>query len=89
MVIAVGRLVPVKRFDLLLEALIALKARHPDLEAIIVGEGYKRDELEAQRYAARGEDWISLPGRLDDDEVLDLYRRAGCSRARRHARAGA
>jgi glycosyltransferase involved in cell wall biosynthesis len=76
LVIAVGRLVPVKRFDLLLEALIALKARHPDLEAIIVGEGYKRDELEAQRYAARGEDWISLPGRLDDDEVLDLYRRA-------------
>ena len=76
LVVAVGRLVPVKRFDLLIDVLVALKASHPALEAVIVGEGYKRDELEAQRYAARAEDWIHLPGRSDDDEVLDLYRRA-------------
>jgi len=76
LVLAVGRLVPVKRFELLVDALLRLKDAHPALEAVIVGEGYKREELEAQRYAARAEDWIHLPGRLDDDEVLDLYRRA-------------
>jgi glycosyltransferase involved in cell wall biosynthesis len=76
LVVAVGRLVPVKRFEMLIDALVELKHRHPGLEAVIVGEGYKRDELDAQRYAARAEDWIHLPGRIDDDEVLALYRRA-------------
>src|SRR3954451_19266270 len=38
LVVAVGRLVPVKRFDLLIEALIQVKSQHPTLEAIIVGE---------------------------------------------------
>src|SRR5579862_2865652 len=33
LVLAVGRLVPVKRFHILVGALVALKERHPDLEA--------------------------------------------------------
>jgi glycosyltransferase involved in cell wall biosynthesis len=76
LVLAVGRLVPVKRHDLLVEALIELKRRHPTLEAVIAGDGYKRDELEAQLHAARAEDWIHLPGRISDEDVVDLYRRA-------------
>src|SRR5947199_8101053 len=64
LVVAVGRLVPVKQFDVLVDALVALKARHPGLEAVIVGEGYRREELEAQIHAARAEAWISLPGRV-------------------------
>ena len=47
LVVAVGRLVPVKRFDVLLRALAALKAEHPTLRAVIVGEGYERPALEA------------------------------------------
>ena len=58
LVVAVGRLVPVKQFDVLVDALLALKADHPDLEAVIVGEGYTREELEAQIHAARAESWI-------------------------------
>ncbi len=76
LVVAVGRLVPVKRFDMLVEALVGLKQRQPDLEAVIVGEGYCRDELESQIHEASAEEWISLPGHLDDDAVVDLYRRA-------------
>jgi glycosyltransferase involved in cell wall biosynthesis len=49
LVVAVGRLVPVKRFDVLLRALAPLKADHPDLEAVIIGEGYERAALEALR----------------------------------------
>jgi glycosyltransferase involved in cell wall biosynthesis len=47
LVVAVGRLVPVKRFEMLIDALVELKRLHPTLEAEIAGDGYKRDELEA------------------------------------------
>jgi glycosyltransferase involved in cell wall biosynthesis len=76
LVVAVGRLVPVKRFDLLIDALVELKAEHPALEGIIVGEGYERPGLEARIAAAGAGSWLHLPGHQTDDEVLDLYRRA-------------
>lgn len=76
LVVAVGRLVPVKQFDILVDALVRLRARHPDLEAVIVGEGYRRDQLESQIHEARADRWLHLPGRITDDEVIDLYRRA-------------
>jgi glycosyltransferase involved in cell wall biosynthesis len=76
LVVAVGRLVPVKRFDALIDAVVALRADHPALEAVIVGEGYRREELEHQIHAARAESWIHLPGRVDEDTKVDLYRRA-------------
>ena len=90
LVVAVGRLVPVKRFDLLIDALVALKAAHPALEAVIVGEGYQRDD-------ARGPDPRSRRRALDPPARPRRRRRAaststggrGCSRARRPARAGA
>ncbi|MBK5287383.1 MAG: glycosyltransferase family 4 protein [Acidimicrobiia bacterium] len=76
LVVAVGRLVPVKRFDLLVEVLVALHERHPAMEAVIVGEGYRREQLEMQIHEAGAERYIHLRGRIDDDEVIDLYRRA-------------
>ena len=76
LVVAVGRLVPVKRFELIVDALVTLKARHPSLEAMIVGEGYERPALEARVSFARAGDWLHLPGHLDDDALLELYRRA-------------
>jgi glycosyltransferase involved in cell wall biosynthesis len=76
LVVAVGRLVPVKRFDLLIESLVRAKASVPDLQAVIVGEGYERDALEAQRRRHGAEEWLSLPGRAGDDELVDWYRRA-------------
>jgi len=75
-VVGVGRLVPVKRFHLLIDALVQLRERHPTLEAVIVGEGSDRPKLEAQIQAAGAGGWISLPGRLADDELVALYRRA-------------
>ena len=46
LVVAVGRLVPVKRFEVMIEALVRVKRRHPDLVAVIAGEGYERGTLE-------------------------------------------
>jgi glycosyltransferase involved in cell wall biosynthesis len=76
LVVAVGRLVPVKRFDLLVDALAAVHQRQPAMRAVIVGEGYEREALEAQIRELGAGDWISLPGRLDAASLIDLYRRA-------------
>jgi len=76
LVVAVGRLVPVKRFDLLIAALVRAKRAHPGLRAAIVGEGYERPRLEAMVRGFGAEGWLRLPGRLGEPAVLDLYRRA-------------
>jgi glycosyltransferase involved in cell wall biosynthesis len=75
-VVAVGRLVPVKRFDVLMEALGRVRTVLPGLRAVIIGEGYERDALEGLRRRLGADDWIELPGRLSDEAVLDWYRRA-------------
>jgi glycosyltransferase involved in cell wall biosynthesis len=76
LVVAAGRLVPVKRFDMLIDTLVELRGRHPGLEAVIVGEGYERPALEARIRAAGAGGWLSLPGHLSDDDLLALYRSA-------------
>src|ERR1700733_11457038 len=76
LVVAVGRLVPVKRFDALLRALAKVKADQPELRAVIIGEGYERAALEALRDELGATEWISLPGRVDDAELVAWYRRA-------------
>jgi glycosyltransferase involved in cell wall biosynthesis len=76
LVVAIGRLVPVKRFDLLFDALADARAAVPDLELVVVGEGYERAQLEAQRHRMGADGWIHLPGRVPLDELIDLYRRA-------------
>ncbi len=76
LVIAVGRLVPVKRFDWFIEAMTTLRRRHPRLRAVIVGEGYERPALEAHVERAGARSWLTLPGRLTEDALIDLYQRA-------------
>jgi glycosyltransferase involved in cell wall biosynthesis len=60
----------------LFRALAPLKADHPDLEAVIIGEGNERAALEALRAELDATDWIHLPGRVSDDELVEWYRRA-------------
>jgi len=75
MVVAVGRLAPVKRYDVLVRAAHHARARVPGLRLVIVGDGYEKprvcsviDELDAG-------DWVTLRGHVTDDELVDLYRR--------------
>jgi glycosyltransferase involved in cell wall biosynthesis len=76
LVVAVGRLVPVKRFDLLMRSLAALRERIPALRAVIIGEGYARSQLEQVRAELGAESWLELPGRVEDGELVEWYRRA-------------
>lgn len=75
-VVAVGRLVPVKRFHLLIDALVRAKERVPALRAAIVGDGYEREALERRVRDAAADDWLELPGRLTDEALVDAYRQA-------------
>lgn len=76
LVVAVGRLVPVKRFEMMIESLVRVKRLQPDLVAVIAGEGYERPQLESLVRARGAESWISLPGFVEDHDLIDLYRSA-------------
>lgn len=76
LVVAVGRLAPVKRFDELIRAAVAARERVAGLQLVIVGEGALRPALDAQiaRLAARS--WITLLGRQRHEHLASLYQRA-------------
>ena len=76
LVVAVGRLVPVKRFDALIDALAEVRRRVPQMKAVIVGDGFERPKLESKAASLGAGEWLSMPGHLPDDELLDMYRRA-------------
>jgi glycosyltransferase involved in cell wall biosynthesis len=76
LVVAVGRLVPVKRLHLLIDALAAIRPRIPTLRAVLVGEGYERESLETHVHEVGADDWITFAGWVDEATLRDLYRRA-------------
>ncbi|MDZ5697964.1 glycosyltransferase family 4 protein [Chelativorans sp. M5D2P16] len=60
--VAVGRLVPQKGFDLLLEAFARIAAKHDNWHLTIWGEGPERPRLTAQRDALGLKGRVALPG---------------------------
>jgi glycosyltransferase involved in cell wall biosynthesis len=76
LVVAVGRLVTYKRFDRLIETLVGVHRRHPALRVVIAGEGTERSALEALISRHDASSWISMPGRVDDEALVDLYQSA-------------
>lgn len=61
-IIAVGRLVPQKGFDLLIDAFSRLAEAFPDWDLFIFGDGYLRPELERLREERNLGNRIMLPG---------------------------
>ena len=59
---AVGRLVPQKGFDLLLEAFAAISGAHPEWKLVIWGEGPERARLERRRDELGLAGSVRLPG---------------------------
>jgi glycosyltransferase involved in cell wall biosynthesis len=70
LVLAVGRLVPAKSFENLVEAVSLLRGRYPGVRCLIVGEGRSEEEIRAaiERFAAG--DLVTLAGARTD--VPDL-----------------
>jgi colanic acid/amylovoran biosynthesis glycosyltransferase len=76
LVVAVGRLVEKKGFDVLLDALARLHQRHPEVRAVIAGDGALADDLQAQRDRLGLQSVVDLPGPLPQTQVRDLLARA-------------
>jgi glycosyltransferase involved in cell wall biosynthesis len=76
LVMALGRIAPVKRYDVLVRAAHHARARVPGLRLHIVGEGYERPVVESVIDELDAADWVTLRGHLSEDEKIDLYRRA-------------
>jgi glycosyltransferase involved in cell wall biosynthesis len=76
LVVAVGRLMPSKRFDELVDLCAQVRRRVPDLHLVIVGDGYERPALEAQVDALDAHGWVRIAGKVSDEELLSLYRQA-------------
>jgi glycosyltransferase involved in cell wall biosynthesis len=75
-VVAVGRLVPVKRYDELIRAVAEARRRQPRLSLTIVGEGYEREQLDQLVLDLDLADSVTFAGRVSDHELVALYRRA-------------
>ncbi|NEX92353.1 glycosyltransferase [Caulobacter sp. 17J65-9] len=73
-VLGVGRLAPVKRFELLVEAFAQAAPAHPDWTLVLLGEGPERDRLErlVADHGLAGR--ILLPGRAGN--MTAWYQRA-------------
>jgi glycosyltransferase involved in cell wall biosynthesis len=72
--LAAGRLVPQKGFDLLIDAFACLSERHGDWDLAIVGEGPERQHLESDISARGLGTRVFLPGWAGN--IADWYRRA-------------
>ena len=74
-VLCLSRLVPRKGFDVVIHAAADLARTRPHLR-VVVGGGRGRDRSRLERIAARTGAPVRFLGRVDDDELPDLY---GCA----------
>lgn len=77
LIVAVARLNPVKRLDVLLRACALLRDRGASFRCVIVGDGPCRAELEELRRELRLERLLTLAGPAEQGVVADWWRRAG------------
>lgn len=75
-VLGVGSLIPLKRYDVFVALVARLIPEHPELRAVIVGDGPERAGLEARIADAGLEHHVRLAGHLPRDEVRRLMLRS-------------
>jgi glycosyltransferase involved in cell wall biosynthesis len=78
LIVSVGRLVPKKGFDLLLDAAAMMRDRGIRFRAEIIGEGPLRAAIGRQIRALKLDGVVALEGMLIDEEVRAAYHRASC-----------
>ncbi|MFI5331180.1 MAG: glycosyltransferase [Desulfobaccales bacterium] len=76
LVLAVGRLVETKGFHLLIEACARLRQEGKDCRCLIVGEGPEEERLQKLVVDLGLADRVELPGRLQPEALLPLFRSA-------------
>ena len=73
-ILTVGRLVPRKGADMTVRAMKQVVARRPDVHYLIVGDGDLRAEIEGLIATEGLSEWITMVGKVSDDELLRYLR---------------
>ncbi len=72
----VGRLEPYKRLDALIASVDRLRARVPDVRAIVAGNGTQLDALRRLVHSLGLDDVTSLPGYVSEEQKAEILRSA-------------
>lgn len=72
-IVFLGRLAPKKRVSDLIRAFALIEGEYPDAELLVVGEGPRRDELEALTHDLGVTDGVEFTGRVADEEIPRYY----------------
>jgi glycosyltransferase involved in cell wall biosynthesis len=75
-VLFVGRFVPVKNLELLIEAFSNISNRHPDAELVLVGEGPRGEALKREVERQGISDQVRFMGYIPNEELPEVYRNA-------------
>lgn len=75
-IVGVGSLIPLKRYDLLIEIIAGLKPRYPEIKAVICGKGIEEGKLRKQIAGAGLNEHVRLAGELPHKEAIRLMERA-------------
>jgi glycosyltransferase involved in cell wall biosynthesis len=70
----IGRLVPQKGFDILIEAFSKIASQIPDLYCLIIGEGDDKQKLSAQIRVAGLEDRFRLIGYFEREKAMSILK---------------
>ena len=70
----IGRLVPQKGFDILIEGFVQIASQVPDLYCLIIGEGDDKEKLKGQIQAAGLENRIRLLGYQDRSKAMSILK---------------
>ena len=69
-IVGMGRLAPIKGFDMLLEAFAIVRRNNPEWRLVIVGEGEARPGLEALAAERGMQDVIAMPGFVTNAQAI-------------------
>jgi len=75
-ILAAGSLIPLKQYDIFLEAIAEIKKQIPLIKAVLIGEGQERMKLQALITRLGLQSNISLTGELPHTEVLQWMQRS-------------
>lgn len=75
-ILGVGSLIPLKRYDLFIEIIAALKPRYPEIKAAICGKGIEEGKLRKQIAGAGLNENVRLVGELPHNKVIRLMERS-------------
>ena len=76
LIVSVGRLTKMKRFDEMIRIAAETRRTQPDLQLVIAGSGPEMSTLQKLVGQLGAGSWVRLLGRVTDAELVDLYRQA-------------